>query len=657
MNVIPVLARLLILTLVLGALTPCRAYCAEDLEQQEEAAFKAAVKAIAPSVVRIETFGGQEKVGNVLVGTGPTTGLIVSSQGHIVSSAFNFVQKPSSILVTLADGKRSAAQIVARDQSRMLVLLKVAVEGELPVPTAVPREEMSVGQWTLAIGRTFDQPLPSLSIGVLSAKSRVWGKAIQCDAKISPSNYGGPLVDIQGRVLGILVPMTPQGQGEVAGAEWYDSGIGFAVPLEDVFARLDKLKAGEDQHPGLLGISLQGSDIYNDPAILVAAQANGPAAKGGLKPQDQIIEIDRQKIERQAQLKHALGPKYAGDTVHVVALRDEERIEVDIQLVDKLAAYQHPFLGILPIRTKLEQPGIGVRHVYPSSGAAEAGLQIDDRITALGETPVADAKALADALAAFEPGQKIVLKYERAGEAKSAEVTLGVQPTTIPAELPPPHGKELPPPDMRPITGVVDIKVPEEKNQAVAYVPAGYHAEVPQGVLVVLCEPGKFKRDELIATYQAICDKYDTILLLVRSAETTKWDAADAIFIRKAIEQVIASYNVDRTRIALLGYQTSGSMAYATAFLHPDLIRAVAAIEAVLPQRIKAPDNEPARRWSIYSAYATRSPQKSGLDASLKHLQERQYPVVMKSTGEKTRELDADELIELGRWLDSLDRL
>ena len=73
----PVLARLLLMTLLLGAFVPSHARCAEDLDQQEEAAFKAAVKAIAPSVVRIETFGGQEKVGNVLVGTGPTTGLIV----------------------------------------------------------------------------------------------------------------------------------------------------------------------------------------------------------------------------------------------------------------------------------------------------------------------------------------------------------------------------------------------------------------------------------------------------------------------------------------------------------------------------------------------------------------------------------------------------
>ena len=66
---------------------------------------------------------------NVLVGTGPTTGLIVSSDGYIISSAFNFVQKPTQILVDLPDGTRLPAEVVAHDNSRMLVLLKVTLEG------------------------------------------------------------------------------------------------------------------------------------------------------------------------------------------------------------------------------------------------------------------------------------------------------------------------------------------------------------------------------------------------------------------------------------------------------------------------------------------------------------------------------------------------
>ncbi len=170
---------------------------------------------------------------------------------------FNFIQQPSSILVTLPDGQRQPATIVARDQSRMLVLLKVATETPLPVPVAVPRNEMQVGQWTVAVGRALSAQEINLSVGILSALDRIWGRAIQTDAKVSPSNYGGPLVDLRGRVLGILVPLAPEERTEVAGAEWYDSGIGFAVPLVDLQQRLDQLRSGTDLAPGILGIGLK----------------------------------------------------------------------------------------------------------------------------------------------------------------------------------------------------------------------------------------------------------------------------------------------------------------------------------------------------------------------------------------------------------------
>ena len=224
--------NLQLLIAVIALLSWAIASAQDDLSSQEEQAIRSAVDKIAPSVVKIETIGGLERVGRVLVSTGPTTGLVVAEDGYVISSAFNFIQQPSSILVTLPSGARAAAQIVARDHSRMLVLLKVNTAEKLTVPTAVPRTEMRVGQWGIAVGRTYDQKEPNISVGVVSAINRIWSTAIQTDAKISPANYGGPLIDIQGRVLGVLVPLSPQKQGgEVAGAEWYDSGIGFAVPL------------------------------------------------------------------------------------------------------------------------------------------------------------------------------------------------------------------------------------------------------------------------------------------------------------------------------------------------------------------------------------------------------------------------------------------
>jgi serine protease Do len=647
--------RLLFVALTIIALAS-EARAQDDVTAQEEAAFKSAVEVVAPSVVKIETFGGSEKVGGVLVGSGPTTGLVVGEEGYILSSAFNFIQKPASILVTLPSGKRASASIVARDHSRMLVLLKVASEEKLVVPAAVPRSEMQVGQWAIAVGRTFDQKAPNISVGVISALHRIWGRAIQADAKISPSNYGGPLVDIQGRVLGILVPMSPQGGGEVAGAEWYDSGIGFAVPLAEMLPHLDTLKRGEDLNPGLMGISLKPGDMNADPAVIVSAQAKGPAAKAGIKAQDKIVAINGQPIDRQGQLKHALGPLYAGEKIKVAVLRGEARLEKELELVEKMEPYEHPLLGILPLRDKSDKPGVAIRFVFPDSPAAEAGLAPQDRITSFDGKEIKDAAALGEALAALEPGAKVTIKYTRGEEEKTAELTLAVMTSEIPADLPAAHA-QLAEAKERPNTATIEIKVPEEKNECYAYVPEKYHADAPHGLLIALHNPGAYDKEKLIGRYQAACDDHELILLVPRSAEATKWDAGDAAFIKKAIDEVAAHYNIDKHRVAITGYQASGAMAWMTAITHPESIRGVVAVEAPLPQRARLPDTDPAQRLWLISASSSKSPQKDAIAAGLKRIEEQKHLLFKIDTGATPRELHFDELQQVGRWLDSLDRL
>jgi serine protease Do len=182
---------------------------APPLDELEEQAFKQAAAIASPSMVRIQTVGGIDRVGDVLTVTGPTTGVIVSEDGYIVSSAFNFISKPTSILVELADGRRFPAVNVATDHSKMLTLLKIEGTGLSPA-VAVPKKNNRVGQWAIALGRTYETPEPSISVGIISALNRVWGKALQTDAKVSPLNYGGPLVNVEGRVLGLLVPLSPQ---------------------------------------------------------------------------------------------------------------------------------------------------------------------------------------------------------------------------------------------------------------------------------------------------------------------------------------------------------------------------------------------------------------------------------------------------------------
>jgi serine protease Do len=631
---------------------------ADDLQELEEQAIRAAVEKVAPSVVKIDTIGGLERVGRVLVSTGPTTGLAVDEGGYVISSAFNFIQQPSSILVTLPSGNRAAAQIVARDHSRMLVLLKVNTTEKLEVPGAVPKSEMTVGQWAIAVGRTFETREPNISVGVLSATNRIWSIAIQTDAKVSPANYGGPLVDIHGRVLGVLVPLSPQRQGgEVAGAEWYDSGIGFAIPLDDISKRLLDLKAGKDLHPGVMGITLKPGDMYALPAELAAAQAASPAYKSGLRAGDTIVEIDGTPITRQSHLRHALWPRYAGEKVHVVYTRGKEtptRHEATVELAAKLIPYEHPFLGILPLR---DGSGVRVRYVYPDGPAAKAGVKAGDAIAALDDKAISDATELRTLVANLEPKAKATLKIERDGQPISLELTPAKLPTDISGELPPSISEPPAPAVDKPQTGLVEIKLPEEKNECVAYVPETYHPQVPHGVLIVIPPPGSVDREKLVSRWKGVCQQRQLIVLTPMSAEADKWQATEVEFIRKTLDDVISHYNVDPTRIAAYGYQTGGSMAYLVGFEHADRVRAIVAIDAVPPLRTKLPETDPINRLAFFIGQAEKSAITPLMKTLLAALDEAKFPVSKKPLGEQPRDLTDDELFDLGRWIDALDRI
>ncbi len=381
-----------------------------ELEQQ---ALFAAAKSVANSVVQIRTVGGLDRVGKTLLSKGPTTGLIVSKEGYIVSSAFNFVGQPSSILVRLPSGKQLAAKLVARDKNLMLVLLKVSTEQTLPVPTAAPRSQIRVGQWAIALGRTFQAEQVGVSVGIVSALHRMYGRVLQTDANISVANYGGPLVDISGRVLGVLVPMSPKSAGgrevsELAGAEYYDSGIGFAVPLEQVLDNIERWKQGEDLLPGKLGIGLSQGNAHQTSPKITTVWRKSPAAGAGWQAGDVIVAINGDSISTQSDLRFQLKPRYAGDSLKVTLKRGGEEIETSVTLVSQLEPFRHAFLGVLPRRSSQEEKAI-LRSVWPDSPADKAGLQLGDSITKINAKTIKNIEEARGTLAGLHPEDSVSL--------------------------------------------------------------------------------------------------------------------------------------------------------------------------------------------------------------------------------------------------------
>ncbi len=335
---------------------------AEDAEvlRAMQDRFREVAGKLRPSLVRIETVGGtqpargaaqdapqpieeeegppkpkrsqspfRDDVGSrFVVADGPTTGLVYSADGYIVTSSFNFVREPALITVTLADGRRVAADLVARDQVRKIALLKVDAIG-LTVPTWAQMPDIRVGQSAVALGLGFGADEPSIHVGIISALNRMRGNALQTDAKLSPANYGGPLCDLDGRVLGICVPMA-QRPGELAGVEMYDSGVGFALPRYRLDAIVDELMTGKSFHRGWLGMVVDPR--AKDSVVIANVGDPSPMKSAGLQVGDTILTIDGRPLHHFGHLMQALYMLPAGQSVVMQIKRGEAEFSVTVTL-------------------------------------------------------------------------------------------------------------------------------------------------------------------------------------------------------------------------------------------------------------------------------------------------------------------------------------
>jgi len=683
----------------------------DGLDALQEKAIKTATRAVAPSVVQIETTGGKDvfvrdlddprkvRARNAL---GPTTGVVVGADGYIFSSAFNFANEPTSITVRVPGHKEGyIADVVATDKTRMLALLKIrtALEKPLAVPPTAPKAEIKIGQSAIALGRTLNpnpNDSPSVSVGIISATGRIWGRALQTDAKVGPTNYGGPLVDFQGRVQGILVPLSPQGEDEAAGLEGDDSGIGFAVPMEDFIHVLDRLKVDTANKPvalgrGQLGVEFpQNSNQFGSPPKIANILPGSAAEKAGIKVGDVLTEIDGKPIRNIAQVKHALGSKYDGDAIAVKVTRgNEEKIFAAIPLGGVLVVQNQATLGILPVRDDSEN-GVEVRYVYPKGPADTAGIKVGDRLTKIGletgpMTPFYGPADLSVILGRLIPLSKVKLEVVRKDKkTETVTVTLGEWPSKgaldeVPEELPKEATKRkateahkaipgLPPPpppakkedkDKKAETGVVTRKNAAATHDYWMYVPRDYDPNVSYALVVWLHPAGKNKEkddEDFQDDWIQFCRDNNIIVVGPHAEAKTGWAASESDVIVEIVKDVMATYNIDKHRVVAHGMEVGGQFAFYLGFHNRDVFRAVATTGATLTNQPK--EKVRSQPLSFFLHVGGKDPVKDGVADTRTKLVDQKYPVVFyeeKDAGQQY--LDEDALKALIRWIDSLDRL
>lgn len=576
------------------------------LDLAEETAMQAAANWAQGSVVQIETFGGMEIVNKQAVAPGPSTGTILSKDGWIATSNFLFKGQPASITVILPNEERKAAKLVARDFSREIAILKI--DGDESLRPALPSDPAAwrVGQWTIALGKSFDVRTASRSLGILSAKGRVWDKAIQTDCKISPQNYGGPLIDLYGKTMGILTTINPGivTEGEVE--QWYDSGIGFAIPLTDILERLPILQSGTDIHPGKAGFRVRGRDEFAEGIVLSGVSPGSPAAKAGLKAGDQVVRAGRsestlQPVATHSNLKHALGPVDAGQPFVLEVIRGSQTIQFPMSLVKDLPAYREPYLGV--ITAKRSDSSEEILLVLNDSPASRAGLQVGDRITRFSKEPLTEQSTFEQQLLFWDYREPLPLEVRK---VDGTEQSLTLQPivrpvidVTVPSFTYPIRkdgeskvgGDET----KAPAKGTVQIPIGDVKNKAFAIVPSTYSPEVPHGLLVVYADAGP--QDSKIWTdlWERFGLENRWIIAVVQSADEQAWSFEEVEIGTRVRSYLGTNYAIDKRRTCAAGIASGGVLALVTVAQFPDDFNALWLSDAKIGGRVRLASAEPGK--------------------------------------------------------------
>lgn len=234
------------------------------------------------------------------------SGLILDAEGHIITN-HHIVDEAKLITVTLPDGTKLDGELIGSDRQTDLALVKINPPGRLPTPTLGDSDQVRVGQWIIAVGNPygFDR---TVYFGIVSGKGRTLSSLnpyqevdsgysfttdfIQTDASIDPGSSGGPLVNLQGEVIGI----NSMGLGR---------GISFTVPINTVKEVIGQLKSGGKLARGWIGLSIQPLTkalanyfkLKEGGGVLVSDVVDSsPAKKGGFQQGDIIVEFNGHKV-------------------------------------------------------------------------------------------------------------------------------------------------------------------------------------------------------------------------------------------------------------------------------------------------------------------------------------------------------------------------
>lgn len=576
---------------------------ADDLAYREAlaTAVRTAAQRVLPSIVTIEIIAAGGSPGGEVEQDAPTSGVIVDPAGYVLASSLVVRQPAASRLVVLPDGSRHPARVVARDYHRDLVLLKIENAPPLMALALAGNPELPLGATTVAVGRYGTDAAPLISRGVLSARGRLDGIALQTDARISPAFYGGPLIDLYGNVLGILIPAVGQA-GAADSTGWYDSGIAFAIPSEVIRDKLQRLKAGQDIHPGLIGIVPKSRDPIAAGTQVAAVRKRSPAEAAGIQAGDEVVEIDGVTVRRHQGIKQVLGRLDAGDQVRLKLRRDGTEIIVEPTLAQTIPPLRAQQLGLLAADRRTgagpdATAEVEIIGLVPNFPAAQ-DLRIGDVIERLGDTAIESAEGLRQQLVSAQPESPLSLLVRRGDQRQTFTVTPRSIAGEFNAELPEPWSSvDAEEPDWK----IEALKLPEAGNLAAQLSPPTTSDRQRLGLLILLVAPGQGDPNAVLQGWAEPARSAGVAVCAIAPEDADRWQPKELEVIANFAAAMRKQAAVDPLAVAVaaagvLDGQPSAadSMALAVAISQSSTFFGVAVSPDTRAPAIRLSENEPA---------------------------------------------------------------
>ncbi|TYP93924.1 serine protease Do [Fodinibius salinus] len=281
------------------------------------------------------------------------SGFIISKDGLVVTNQHVANQNAKKVVVSLTNGSQYKAKVLGSDELADLSLLKIQADTTFTAAEFGNSDSVVVGEWSLAVGNPFGlfkASQPSVTVGVVSARNRdfrpdpkeprVYLNMIQTDAAINRGNSGGPLVNSQGKVIGVNTFIF------TGGTSGGNVGLGFAIPSNRVQKIIKQLSStGEVQLGYDAGFETKQMTYniaarYDLPAVMgllvESVNRDGPAFEAGIVPGDIILRIGNERIQSKMHAQALLREYSEGDSMRVELVRNSKRYETKMMLRRKI---------------------------------------------------------------------------------------------------------------------------------------------------------------------------------------------------------------------------------------------------------------------------------------------------------------------------------